>query len=239
LSILSTIGTFVGNLHKTLNTRLSALELGSVQRVRDVSGSTAATVSDAGVCLNITTGNTNSVVALPIAGIQSGYAVHIRKSDTGSGEVRINNGVNRVMTLFQVNDFTTLVWSGSAWLVFNAPDTEVRTNVAVDGANRLDLNGIANGIYKHHSIELQPFTTAATENRTLHLFNTRVGESYDFFVSRNATAGTKTVNFSGTGVTYRKTWNGASQAVGTNQFWQFSAKVVSTSSIWVVATRHY
>lgn len=189
--------------------------------------------------LYVVTTNASTITANLPTGISAGFTVLVRKADTGTGTVVVKSGATTMVTLFQQHDHATLIYDGSTWLVTQAPDVDVRSATWTAGA--LSLDSLANGgRYKNHRIQLPQFTGGTTENNTIDISNAMIGETFDFFVSRDATAGTKTITFtSAGGRTFRKSWGAGTQAVGVSQFWTFSCICVTSTELWVVSRRHY
>lgn len=114
---------------------------------------------------------------------------------------------------------------------------DIRTGVAMVSNGTLTINSQLNGTFTDYEVYLNSFTGGTTENNLIDITNSNTGRHYFFRVSRDGTAGIKTINFAGAGRTYRKTWLTGVQEIGVNETWIFVVHAESPTIFDVFAFR--
>lgn len=113
---------------------------------------------------------------------------------------------------------------------------DVRTGVALTANGTTTINTTLNGGFTDHSIYTTQLTGAATENNLIDITNASAEKWYKIEVTRDGTAGTKTINFAGAGRTYYKDWTGT-QAIGVNERWLFIVNAKSATEFYVASKK--
>lgn len=115
--------------------------------------------------------------------------------------------------------------------------TEVRNSVALTANGTLTINATLNGSFTDHAIYTNQITGGTTENDLIDITNASAEEYFIIQVSRNGTAGTKTINFVGSGRTYNRSWLSGTLAIGINEKWNFIVRATSATMFDVNAQR--
>lgn len=115
--------------------------------------------------------------------------------------------------------------------------TDIRSGVALTANGTLTINSSANGTFTDHAIYLNNITGGTTENDLIDITNATAEEYYLFRVTRDATAGTKTINFAGSGRTYNRSWLTGAQAIGVSETWVFMVHAISSTVFDVIGQR--
>lgn len=131
-----------------------------------------------------------------------------------------------------LSDFRLVVVADNRLVV---QDTRTNVSMTSNGTTTIDSN--LNGTYTDYDIEFAPFTGGTAENNLIDITNAQRGRSYVFTVTRDGTAGTKTINFAGSGRTYNRSWLTGTQAIGINERWLFIVRAESATVFDVVAQR--
>lgn len=197
------------------------------------------TEAHCGRLLLCSTSTTNFTVTLPSASVLgNGFFVSIRKADVGTGTVTVQSG--SVLTTLRFRyDTVVLLSDGSAWQILDSPLTDVRPAIT------MTLNGITTidaslfGRFKRFNIPVSSFTGATTENNTFRILNAEIGQVFSLFLLRDATAGTKTVNFADTGITYRKTWSAGAFTFPVSQRHRFTVEMTGNNEFYVQQQRNF
>lgn len=132
--------------------------------------------------------------------------------------------------------------SYSAWTISVTGEagklvTDVRTGVSLVANSTLTINTTLNGNFTDHAIYLNNLTGGTTENNLIDITNASTEKYYIFRVSRDGTAGTKTINFAGSGRTYNRSWLTGTLAIGINETWVLMVHATSATNFDVIAQR--
>lgn len=115
--------------------------------------------------------------------------------------------------------------------------TDIRTGVSLVANSTLTINTTLNGNFTDHAIYLNNITGGTTENDLIDITNASAEKYYTIRVSRDGTAGTKTINFAGSGRTFNRSWLTGTQAIGVNETWKFLVHAISATVFDVIAQR--
>ena len=197
------------------------------------------TATHCGRLLTCSTAATNFTITVPSASVLgNGYFISIRKTDIGTGTVTVQSA-SILATLRFRYDTVTLLSDGTNWQLLEIPTTDVRPAIT------MTLNGITTidatlfGRFAKINIPVNSFTGATAENNTFRIINAEVGQVLQLFALRDATAGTKTVNFADAGFTYRKTWGAGAFTFPVNQRHRFSLEMTSLNEFYVQQQRNF
>lgn len=199
----------------------------------------SVTPNDCGHLLLYTTGALDRTVTLPPAsGFENGFTVVLRKADTGLGRVIVQSGAT-LATLYQEFDEVGFICDGSNWRYLSIPEVDRRSVIdMVAAGSTIQINPRLNGRYKRLNIPLSGFAGTATDNRTIEfLAPFLVGDEYYLWLPRTNEAGTKTLNFSASGMTIRRTWGAGAFTFPQNQRHRFIAEVVASNEIHIFQQR--
>jgi len=84
---------------------------------------------------------------------------------------------------------------------------------------------------------LNNLTGGTTENNLIDITNASAEKYYIFRVPRDGTAGTKAINFAGSGRTYNRSWLTGTLAIGINETWVLMVHATSATNFDVIAQR--
>lgn len=115
--------------------------------------------------------------------------------------------------------------------------TEVRNAVALVPNGTLTIDTTLNGQFTDHAIYTNQITGASTDNNLIDITNAAGEKYYIIQVSRDATAGTKTINFVGAGRTYNRSWLTGTLPIGVSETWNFIVRATSATVFDVIAQR--
>ena len=113
--------------------------------------------------------------------------------------------------------------------------TDIRTGVALVANGTLTINTTLNGNFSDHAIYTNQITGGATENNLIDIINASGEKYYYIAIERDATAGTKTINFAGAGRTYNRDWGSSALSIGVNDKWIFIVHARSATEFDVIA----
>lgn len=109
-----------------------------------------------------------------------------------------------------------------------------RGNVAMTANGTTTINTTANGTFDTISATLA-FTGGTTETNTIDIINASEGKFYTFIVTRDGTAGTKTLNFAGSGRTFNRSWISGTLTIPVNSRFVISVRAASATVFDVFA----
>jgi hypothetical protein len=130
------------------------------------------------------------------------------------------------------SDFRLSITTDSRVLV-----QDIRTGVAMVSNGTLTIDSIANGAFNDYEIYTTGFTGGATENNLIDIINANAGNYYYIAISRDATAGTKTINFAGAGRTYNRSYGTGALPIGVNEKWIFLVHARSATEFDVISQK--
>ncbi len=176
-----------------------------------------------------------------------GVGSTVRVADTAAPTVNWVEGRVSALTTTQTT-ISVERYGGSgtktSWVLTLAGDgrlfTEVRTGIALTANGTLTINATANGNFTDHAIYTNQITGGTTENDLIDITNACAVSPEEYFiiqVSRDNTAGTKTINFVGSGRTYNRSWLSGTLAIGVNEKWNLVVRATSATVFDVVAQR--
>lgn len=113
--------------------------------------------------------------------------------------------------------------------------TDIRSGIAFVPNGTLTINTTLNGNFSDHALYTTTITGGATENNLIDITNASAEKYYLIAVQRDATAGTKTINFAGAGRTYNRSWGASTQAIGVSEQWLFIVHARSATEFDVIA----
>jgi hypothetical protein len=188
------------------------------------------------------TAATNFIVAVPSAStLGNGYVVRIRKADTGTGTVTIATPSPAVTlgTLRVQSDTIELFSDGTAWYVMEFPRSETRPTITMTANGITIIDAKEFGQCGDIFIPVASFVGAATEANTFRIVNADIGQLITLFIARDATAGTKTINFVDSGITYRKTWGTGAFTHPVSQQHTFTVRRTGPTTFFAQQQRTY
>lgn len=204
-----------------------------------LSSTLTLTAEHCGRLLTCSTAATNFTITLPSATVLgNGYLVSIRKTDIGTGTVTVQSGSILTALRFR-HDTVTLLSDGANWQLLDCPTTDVRPAITMTVNGITTIDATLFGRFQKINIPVNSFTGATTENNTFRIINAEVGQIINLFTLRDATAGTKTVNFADAGFTYRKTWGAGTFAVPVSQRHRFNVEMTGLNEFYVQQQRNF
>lgn len=105
---------------------------------------------------------------------------------------------------------------------------DARGSVSMTANGTTTINTTANGTYDEISATFA-FTGGSTEANTIDITNASEGKYYTFIVTRDATAGTKTLNFAGSGRTFNRSWISGSLTIPVSSRFIISVRAASST----------
>lgn len=173
-----------------------------------------------------------------------GVGARMRVAVTASPTVNWMEGIVTAATAtvctIQVDKFSG---SGTfaAWTLSMTGDssvmTDVRTAVAMVSNGTLTIDSALNGNFTDNAIYLTGFTGGTTENNLIDITNATAEKYYNIQISRDATAGTKTINFVGVGRTYNRSWLTGTLPIGVSEKWNLVVRATNATNFDVIAQR--
>ena len=130
------------------------------------------------------------------------------------------------------SDFRLVVTADSRSLV-----QDIRTGVAMTSNGTLTIDSLLNGSFTDHEIYTTGFSGGTTENNLIDITNASVGKYYYIAIARDATAGTKTINFAGSGRTYNRSWGTGALSIGVSEKWIFLIHARSATEFDVISQK--